>query len=201
MAKKSAGFKFKYDSDWYSIQAGEARMSSGNASSIAAMRREYARMRDVAQKRLARLEKAYPNVAAVREHPRGFMKTTDLKPADMATALSDLERFLRAKGSTVSGQRSIERKTIETFQRQGLGLTPKNYNIAIEIFEEMRKQKIVYGSDKVVELAESMLELDDQQRGNWLDHLSELLPKASDITEIPELCGMDADEVLKRLES
>lgn len=199
MGKKSAGFKFKYDADWYSIQAGEARMSSGNAASIAAMRREYARMRDVAQKRLARLEKAYPNVAAVREHPRGFVKTKDLKPADMATALSDLERFLRAKGSTVSGQKDIERKTIETFQRQGLGLTPKNYNMAISIFEEMRKQKIVYGSDKVVELADSMLDLDDQQRGNWFDHLAELLPKASDIQEISDVRGLDFDELIERL--
>ena len=59
----------------------------------------------------------------------------------------------------------------------------------------MRRQKIVYGSDKAVELANTMLELDDQQTNEWLDHLDYLLQHTDDLQEIPELHGYDFDEI------
>ena len=63
----------------------------------------------------------------------------------------------------------------------------------------MRRRKIVYGSDKAVELAESMLDLDDRQTNEWLDHLDVLLQHTDELQEIPDLAGYDFDEILDML--
>ena len=63
----------------------------------------------------------------------------------------------------------------------------------------MRKQKIVYGSDKAVELADTMLSLDDQQTNEWLDHLDTLLQHTDELKEIPDVAGYDFDEILEML--
>ena len=171
----------------------------GTKDDLATMRSEYTRMRDVAQKRLKRLEKAFPDSKAVQSHPQGFPKLKDLDPRDFPKAFSELAKFVKAKGSTVTGQKQIKEKTIKTWQDQGLNINQKNYNKTIKILEEMRRRKIVYGSDKVVELADSMLDIDDQQTNEWLDHLDYLLQHTEELQEIPELRGYDFDEIHKMI--
>ena len=63
--------------------------------------------------------------------------------------------------------------------------------------EEMRKQKITYGSDKVVELADAMLELDDQQTNDFLDHLDIMLQHSDELKAIDDLEGYSFEEVLE----
>ena len=99
----------------------------------------------------------------------------------------------------MTGQKQIREKTIKTWQDQGLNLNQKNYDKTIKIMEEMRRRKIVYGSDKAVELADSMLDLDDQQTNEWLDHLDTLLQHTDKLQEIPDLAGYDFDEILDML--
>ena len=190
-------FQFWYDEKWYTVQGAETMISIGTKDDMATMRSEYTRMRDVAQKRLHRLEKQFPNAKALQSHPQGFPKLREIDPRDFAKAFSELAKFVRAKGSTVTGQRDIRRKTIKTWQEQGVNLNERHYDTAIKILEEMRRQKIVYGSDKVVELADSMLELDDQQTNDFLDHLDKALQHSDEIAEIPELSGYTFDEVMK----
>ena len=125
------------------------------------------------------------------------MKSLD--PRDFPKAFAELAKFVRAKGSTVTGQKQIKEKTIKTWQDQGLNLNQKNYDKTIKILEEMRRRKIVYGSDKAVELADSMLDLDDQQTNEWLDHLDVLLQHTDELQEIPDLAGYDFDEILDML--
>ena len=165
-----------------------------------AMRREYSRMRDIAEKRLKRLEESsFYESKAVKEHPQGFSKLKQLDARDLPKAFSDLSKFLNTKGSSVTGQRQIRQKTIRTWQEQGLNLNEKNYDKTIKILEEMRRRKIVYGSDKAVELANTMLELDDQQTDEWLDHLGLLLQHTDELQEIPDVAGYDFDEILEML--
>ena len=165
----------------------------------AAMRKEYTRMRDIAQKRVQRLGQSAPNSKAYQSNKGGFAKLKDLDRRDLAKAYSELSKFVGAKSTTVSGQKAIKRKTIETWQQQGLGLTPANYDKAIKILEKMRKQKIVYGSDKVVELADAMVGLTPQQTNEWLDHLDELLPHSNELQEIPEVEGYSFEEVMQMI--
>ena len=188
-------FKFWFDEKSYTVQGAETIARMGTKNDLATMRAEYTRMRDVAQKRLKRLEKAFPESKAVQSHPQGFPKLKSLDPRDFPKAFAELAKFVRAKGSTVTGQRQIKEKTIKTWQDQGLNLNQKNYDKVIKILEEMRRRKIIYGSDKAVELADSMLDLDDQQTNEWLDHLDYLLQHTDELQEIPELRGYDFDEI------
>ena len=180
-----------------------------------AMRKEYTRMRDIAQKRVSRLEEQFPERTGAKQqyiagydangepiYKKGFqtIKNLDKMPLNnFAKAFSELSKFLSAKGSTVTGQKQIREKTIQTWQNQGLNLNLGNYNRVIKILEEMRKQKLVYGSDKAVELADSMLGLDDQQINQWLDHLDVLLQHTDELQEIPDLAGYDFDKILDML--
>ena len=192
-------FKFWYDEKWYTVQGAETMARVGTKDDMATMRAEYTRMRDVAQKRIKRLVKQFPESKAYQSHKQGFAKLKDLDPRDFPKAFAELAKFVKAKGSTVTGQKQIKEKTIKTWQDQGLNLNSKNYDKTIKILEEMRKQKIVYGSDKAVELADSMLDLDDQQTNEWLDHLDTLLQHTDELQEIPDLAGYDFDEILDML--
>lgn len=200
MAKASEpSFEFWFDEKWYTVQGAETMVRMGTKDDLSTMRSEYTRMRDVAQKRLHRLEKAFPESKAVQNHPNGFPKMKDLDKRDFAKAFADLAKFVKAKGSTVTGQKQIKQKTIKTWQEQGLNLNMKNYNKTIKILEEMRKRKLVYGSDKAVELADSMLSLDEQRTDEWLDHLDYLLQHTEELQEIPDLNGYDFDEIVEML--
>ena len=192
-------FQFWFDEKWYTVQGAETMARLGTKDDMSTMRAEYTRIRDVAQKRIKRLGKQFPESKAYQSHKQGFAKLKDIDPRDFPKAFAELAKFVRAKGSTVTGQKQIKEKTIKTWQDQGLNLNSKNYDKVIKILEEMRKQKIVYGSDKAVELAESMLDLDDQQTNEWLEHLDTLLQHTDELQEIPDVAGYDFDEILDML--
>ena len=209
-------FKFWFDEKYYTVQGAETMARLGTKDDFATMRAEYTRMRDTAQKRVARLQKLFPDSVGAKHkydtgkkdsegkpmYKSGFPTLKTIDPRDFPKAFAELAKFLRAKGSTVTGQQQIKEKTIKTWQDQGLNLNNKNYDKTIKILEEMRRQKIVYGSDKAVELADEMMYLDDQQTNTWLDHLDILLRHTDDLEElreIRELHGFDFDEILELL--
>lgn len=163
------------------------------------MRKEYTRMRDIAQKRIQRLSEQAPQSKAYQLHSEGFTKLKNLDKRDLPKAFSELSKFVGAKSSTVSGQRSIKRKTIAAWQKQGIGLNSQNYDKAIKILEEMRKQKMTYGSDKVVELADTMLNLDESMTNQFLDNLDTMLQHTDELTELGDLSGYSFDEVMAAL--
>ena len=180
----SPSFQFWFEEKWYTVQGAKTMYETGTKDDISTMRSEYTRMRDTAQKRLKRLEKQFPESRAVKTHVHGFPKLRDIDPRDFPKAFSELAKFLNAKGSTVTGQQQIKEKTIKTWQDQGLNLNDTNYDKVIKIMEEMRRQKIVYDSNKAVELADYMLELDDQETNEWLDHLDTLLQHSNEINTL-----------------
>lgn len=175
MAKRT--FEFNFPAEWYTVEGAKSM-------DIAILRKEYTRMRDVAQKRLSRLEKDFSESKAYLSHRGGFEKLKDIDARDLPKAFSELAKFVGAKSSSASGQREIRRKTIETWNKQGLNLTQKNYKRVMKILEEMRKRKLTYGSDKVVEVADSMLSLDDQHTNKWLDNLEELLRHSDEVKDV-----------------
>lgn len=208
-------FKFWYDEKWYSVQGAETMVRIGTKDDMSTMRSEYTRMRDAAQKRIARLQKAFPEAKAGQHryntgkvdkegnpiYKSGFPTLKTLDPRDFPKAFAELAKFLNAKSSTVTGQKQIKEKTINTWKNQGLNLNNENYDRVIKILERMRNEKIVYGSDKVVELADITLnlEINDMQMRDWLDHLETLLPNVDELQEIPDLRGYDFDEVIEML--
>lgn len=185
MARKvtEPSFRRKYSENYYTVQGAETVLRSGTKEDIAAMRAEYTRMRDAAQKRLKRLAKQFPDVKAVKSRPNGFKKLKDMDPRDLPKALSELNKFMRAKGSTVTGQKQIKEKTINNWNKQGIPLNDKNYDRVIKILEAARRLKIVYGSDKIYELAEATLTLTDQQFEKVLDNLEQFLIHSGEVRE------------------
>ena len=192
-------FQFWFDEKWYTVQGAETMARLGTKDDMSTMRAEYTRMRDVAQKRIKRLEKQFPESKAYQSHRYGFPKLKELDKRDFAKAFSELAKFVRAKGSTVTGQKQIKQKTIKTWNEQGLSLNNQNYDKAIKILETMRKNKITYGSDKVVQLADTMQWLSDNDTNQWLDNLEKLLPHAEELKDIPEVQGYSFDEVLRMI--
>lgn len=175
-------FSFWFVEQWYTVQGAETMFRTGTKDDVATMRAEYTRMRDVAQKRIKRLEKQFPESKAYQTHKEGFDKLKNLDPRDFPKAFAELAKFVKAKGSTVTGQKEIQRKTIETINKatgnvdedgnSDGGLTKENYWRFIKILEEARKQKVVYDSDKMVSLAETTLELNNDQFDSVLEKLS-----------------------------
>lgn len=156
-------------------------------SDMKGMCSEYTRMRDIAQKRIRRLSGSeFSESKAYTEHRKGFKKLSELDIADFAKAYSELSKFVTAKASSVSGQKAIRQKTIETWNRQGIPLTKENYNRTIKILEEMRKRKIVYGSDTAEEVARLTLELSDDQFDDVLDNLEEYLTHTKELSDFME---------------
>lgn len=188
-------FKFWFEDKWYTVQGAETMARLGTKDDMSTMRTEYTRMRDVAQKRIKRLGKQFPESKAYQSHSKGFPKLKELDPRDFPKAFAELAKFVKAKGSTVTGQKQIKEKTIKTWQDQGLNLNSKNYDKTIKILEEMRKQKIVYGSDKAVELADSMLGLDDQRTNEWLEHLDTLLSHTQELDLWKDVLESRGEEV------
>lgn len=192
-------FEFWFDPDFYTVQGAKTMYSTGTKDDISAMRSEYTRMRDVAQKRIKRLGEQMSQTKAYQNNRGGFPKLKDIDSRDFPKAFAELAKFVKAKGSSVTGQKQIRRKTIKSWQEQGLDLNEENYDMTIKILEEMRKRKITYDSEKAVSLADRMLEFDDSQVNNWLDNLQPLLEHTEELSAIEELKGVLFDEVIKMI--
>lgn len=89
------------------------------------LRQQYSKMRDIGQKRLKRLIAAgYGNSDTVRLNQFGFKKLRDIPRGpsgirELASRVEQLERFLSAKTSTVSGMKKIESSTLRTLHEHG----------------------------------------------------------------------------------
>lgn len=189
-------FTFWFSEDFYTVQGAETMLHSGTKDDISAMRAEYTRMRDVAQKRIKRLGKSdFRESKAYQSHKEGFKKLKEIDPRDFPKAFSELAKFVKAKGSTVTGQRQIKEKTIKTWQDQGLNLNKQNYDRVIKVLEELRRRKIVYGSDKAVEVSEATMGLDENTFNEWLEHIDFLLEHSSALKEVENLRGYNFKEI------
>lgn len=200
-------FKFWFTDDWYTAQGAETMFRTGTKDDIRTMRSEYTRMRDVAQKRIKRLGEKFPESKTYQERAAGFKKLKDISPDDFAKAFSDLAKFVHGKLSTVTGQRAAQEKTINTLNKAigassedededdtgyQAGVNKKNYWRVIKILDRARKNKIIYGSDIMVTLAETTLELTDAQFDVVLDNLDKFLGNVNEIQD-------NLDEYMKRL--
>ena len=86
------------------------------------IRKEYSRLRSVAQKRLQRLsEGGYEMTTAYRMNQNRYRTLKELNdsPKQLAERLSDLSRFISARSSTVTGQKGIETERLQSLHASG----------------------------------------------------------------------------------
>ena len=197
MPKKSI---FSWDPVTYTEQALESIVRGANKDDMRAIKDEYTRLRDIAHKRIMRLGKSeFKKSAAYQAHKHDFPKLRDIDPVNIPAAMAEMVKFLQAKTSTVSGQRSRRSKTIKAWQKQGLDLNEKNYNKVMALLKEMRTRKILYGSDKVITLVETSM----QKGWNFnkvlkAGQLDKMLANADQLSEIPKTAGQNLDEYVRR---
>ena len=116
------------DLPYYAINA---RLADAKQYSTKLMRSEYTRMRDIAQKRLKRLEASDEGKYVAKMHPDGFPKLSELSKSvdpftgkkdvdrkELAHALKDLVNFLTAKRSSLSGVKRTIDRTAESIEKR-----------------------------------------------------------------------------------
>lgn len=206
---------FSWDPNTYTVQALEGIIRSANKDDMSAIKAEYTKLRDIAQKRLKRLaESEFANRKVVtsnvtkfynekgeviKQYP-GFPKLRDIQPYDIPAAMAALAKFVGAKGSTVTGQRSRRDYLIQKFQEDGLNITEKTYDKFMDMLEIMRSRKIFYGSDKIAEVVNIVV-----NKGlNWdqiinSPKLARIVRAPSKLKRIPKKAGNQMDEYLNKL--
>ena len=123
-----------------------------------AVRAEYSRLRDIAQKRLKRLAKSEPQSYAYRANVGQYAPTRELTTEEVRTQLPQLAKFIAARTGSVSGIRAQRAKAVATFREHGYQfITTANIQAFGEYMEDFRARRgktRTYGSFEAVELWE-----------------------------------------------
>ena len=152
----------KYDEQVYTPSYVKNALSTGSKTEVKALRQEYSRLRSIAEKRLARLKASeFVDSQIVREFDNSFKTLKEMKaPFDLAYGLSNLRRFLGRKASTVTGQRDIRQKAIETFHHHGFNeINEKNYDEMAELIASYRESHVRYNLDNIAYIVQFRKEL------------------------------------------
>lgn len=112
--------------------------------SDAELRREYSRLRSVANKRIERLEKAgFGNSREVGYNAGVYIPLNAVESRrELVSLTSQVSKFLSAKRSTVSGQQESIRRSVATWNRKGVNVNASNYSKFIDLLTTL---KSVYG--------------------------------------------------------
>ena len=118
-----------------------------------ALRKEYTRLRKIANKRLNRLQASeYKESDLAKEYAGGFALLADVK--DLPRELTQLARFVASERSSVTGLKRIDKQTVETLQEHGYEfVNAKNVRQFGAFMEEMRQAGLskLYSSELMAE--------------------------------------------------
>lgn len=190
--------------EYYTPSALLNTIREGNEQEV---RSEYSKLRAIAMKRLSRLEAAgMDDTQSYLRNINHYPKLKDIKTKqELAGRLSDLSRFIKAKQSTVSGQKEIRKKTVETLNSHGYDFVNMDNVADFGLFmEEYRKQKLEdqgYDSGDAADTYSVVVKhkIDpkelEQDFEFWLEHVEEA--KALRRSKASE---GDYDKLKKRLE-
>lgn len=116
MAKRNKA-SLKYA--WYEYTPEALQSGSLSEKEI---RDEYRRLRNIANKRLARLEKAgYGQTQTYLRNVGSYKAPANYTTSELQYKLYQISKFISANSSTVSGMRLIEKEAIEILREKGLG--------------------------------------------------------------------------------
>ena len=195
-----AKFEFKFKQSYYTTSGAETLQRKD----LSAMRKEYTRMRDVAQKRVQRLQKDYDWTTSGKQSYKletdegtvtkmGFPKLSEIRPEDLPKAFRELASFVKWSGSTRTGQQRMQEKTTATLNK-AIGtddekkkmedipederpVNKANYQRIIQVMNETRRLKIssIYGSDTIKDFVDKTLSLSKDDFDKVLDNLGKFL--------------------------
>lgn len=104
-----------------------------------ALRKEYSRLREIANSRLKRLlSSEYKETDLAKEYAGGFAILADVE--DLPRELTKLARFVASERTSVTGLKRIDKQTIETLQEHGYTfVNSKNVRQFGAFMEEIRQ--------------------------------------------------------------
>ena len=201
-----AKFEFKFKPSYYTTSGAETL----SRKDMKAMRSEYTRMRDVAQKRIQRLQKDYDWTSSGKRSYKietdkgtvtkmGFPKLSEIRKEDLPKAFQELASFVKWSGSTRTGQQRMQEKTTNTLNKaigtddekkkmedipeEDRPVNKRNYQRIIQIMNETRRLKIssLYGSDTIADFVNKTLSLSKDDFDKVLDNLANFLDHADTI--------------------
>lgn len=182
MARKAS---LRYDFNWYIPSNLKARLE-GSKDLSREVRKEYSKLRDIARKRLQRLEAAgYTETEAYRRNVNHYPKLKDIKTkSELAQRLSDLSRFIASSQSTVSGIKEREQKVLERLHENQYNFVNEfNLKDFGEFMEAYRDQMLdmEYDSGDAAEVYSIVVKhkVDPEKVKEdfeyWLEHIDEAL--------------------------
>lgn len=168
----------------------------------AQVRKEYSRLRAIAQKRLVRLAKAGFDQSNVYRYNRyNVRKLSELRSKEVALALSQLAQFISNPLSTVTGQKQQRKEKIAKLQSYGYDVTEKNFQSFTEFMELVNEQAVDlgYDSEASVELWETIR--DKVSPATVMQDIEQWLDNRYKLAEIPDIKSYTADELLEFIRS
>ena len=146
--------KPKYSTEWYTPRNLE-RVDPKE------VRREYTRLRDIAQKRLKRIEAAskgstdWTRIETYKTYRKGIPKLSDISKERLPYELSKLARWVESDYSKIGYLKKRMKSSIKNLHERGYKfINEGNFLDFTAFMEEYRRQKLdyVYGSPDAVEL-------------------------------------------------
>lgn len=174
--------KPKYSPEWYTPRNLER-------VDLKEVRSEYTRLRDIAQKRLKRIEAAskgatdWTRMETYKTYRNGVPKLSTLSKEHLPYELAKLARWVESDYSRIGYLKKRMKSAIKKLYEHGYDFVNEgNYLDFTAFMEEYRRQKLdhIYGSPDVVELYGAIQKLrinsDDvyKEFNEWLSNVGEL---------------------------
>ena len=129
------------------------------------LRKEYTRLRDIAQKRLSRMgESKFAESETYQQNVGQFEKTRDIKTASqLRQNLTQLARFVMAESSTIQGQKAIMQRGIQQWRDKGYDFVNEGNWFSFTRFLEYVKanDKNIYSLDAAMDAFQAASEQGD----------------------------------------
>ena len=126
-----------------------------NVFSPAEARREYNRLRRLANKRLEELQRHYPASSMAREYAAGFPALGSDGDRRLYQRLYRVARFLSSKLGSVTGMRQYRKRMIASLHEAGYDfVNESNFNAFTDFMDEVKTHRSYsdYASEEIVEL-------------------------------------------------
>lgn len=128
-------------------------------------RKEYARLRKIANRRLEALERNYPKSQMARMFKGGFPAAGKDAGQRIYSRLFDVARYMQSALGSVSGERAYRKKMIASLHEAGYtGINAKNFDdftmFMEEVKQHMSEREFAAKSEQIVELFEQAEEED-----------------------------------------
>lgn len=126
-------------------------------------RKEYARLRKIANRRLVSLGRKYPESSIYQQYGRGFAPGGSETDKRIYARLFDVARFVNSKMSSVTGQRAYVKRSIASLHESGYTfINEKNFYRWVRFVEEVRQHEeargVEFQSEDIIDMFERVEE-------------------------------------------